>query len=474
MKIGSERGVALVMVLIMLSVMTIIGLGITGIGMVATAVTINAGETASAVAVADAGIAHARRLLMWREWPSLNPFLQNAGGTACDGDELSAAPAMPLPAGYPALASDYIPAAGVAFGGGTYRVFVCDDHVTDFDPATGALDGDPNFDVNRRILVRSLGIGANGATATVEQVFGSVDVPAVIVNGNVLATGNPKFMGAAGAIHANGSMQIAGNPCAQQYFSAVGPVPVTGGSAGGGTGCAPGSLDTRPDSPPVNTPLLTPDMYKAQADYWLESNGTAYNGLTGAPIAVPASWTFNAGSQTWASATSIPAGTYWINGNVVMGGSPGSAGSPLPLTILARGYVDVGGSPRTTPDLIVNNLGANPVGLSVVTGTDLRLAGSSTQTFTGIYHASHQLDVSGSPVVNGQMIALNQADTPYPAAGPATNNLIQLNAAGQMVISGSPTVNFAGNGIQALRALQWRECRTLVNPADPCGPLFGG
>ena len=474
MNIRSERGVALVLVLIMLSVMTVIGLGITGIGMVATAVTVNAGETAGAVAVADAGISHARRLLMWQEWPSLNPFLQNAGGTACDGDELSAVPALPLPPGYPALPADSIPAAGVAFGGGTYRVFVCDDHLTDIDPATGALDVDPNADANRRILVRSVGVGANGATATVEQVFASVDVPAVIVNGNVLATGNPQFMGAAGAIHANGSLEIAGNPCAQQYFSAVGTVPVSGGSAGGGVGCTSTSLDTRPDSPPVNTPVVTADMYKAQADYWLEGNGAAYNGLTGAAIAVPAGWTFNAGSQTWSSNSSIPAGTYWINGNVVMGGSPGSPAVPLPLTILARGYVDVGGSPRTTPDLIVNNLGANPVGLSAVAGTDLRLAGSSTQTFTGIYHASHQMDVSGSPTVNGQMIALNQADTPYPAAGPSSNNLVQLNAAGQMVFSGSPVVNFAGGGVQSLRALQWRECRTLINPADPCGPLFGG
>lgn len=472
--VRNERGVALVFMLIMLGVMTMLGLGITGIGMMATTVTANAGETANAVAIADAGMAHARRLIMWTEWPTLNPFLQSGAGTACDGDELANAPAMALPAGYPAAAGDFIPQAGRAFGGGSYQVFVCDDHVTDVDPVTGVLDVDPNSDVNRRILVRSIGVGANGATATVEQVFGSQDVPAVIVNGSVLATGNPQFMGAAGAAHANGDLAIAGNPCAQQFFSAVGSVPVSGGSAGGGASCTAAGLETLPDSPPLNVPVVSADTYQSQATYWLQSNGTATNPATGAPMAVPVGWTFSAATTTWSSNSNIPGGTYWINGNVVMGGSPGSAAAPLPLTVLARGYVDVGGSPATVPALSVTNLGANPVGVAIVAGTDLRLAGNSTQSFNGLYYAAHQLDVSGSPTVNGQIVALNQADTQYPAAGPASNNLVQLNAAGQMVFSGSPTINFAGGGLQSLRALQWRECRTGANPADPCGPLYGG
>ena len=104
-RIGGEQGVALIFVLIMLAVMTMIGLGITGLGMVATTVTVNASETAGAVAIADAGIAHARRLIMWQEWPSLNLFLQGGAGVACDGDELAAAPATPLPAGFPAQAA---------------------------------------------------------------------------------------------------------------------------------------------------------------------------------------------------------------------------------------------------------------------------------------------------------------------------------------------------------------------------------
>lgn len=468
MKARSEQGVALVFVLIMLSVMTMIGLGITGIGMVALTVTTNAGETASALAIADAGISHAKKLILWQEWGSLDVFLQNGAGTACDGDELADPPAT-APPGYPAAAADFIPQAGRAFGGGTYQVFVCDDDTTDVDPLTGLVNAVPNADVNKRIILRSIGIGANGATATVEQVLRAEDVPAVIVNGNVLATGNPNFMGAAGAIHSNGDMNIAGNPCAQQYFSSVGGLTQSGGSSGGGAACTAANLDTRPDSPPMNVPVLAPDAYKAQTTYWLENNGSCFNGLTGLAIPCPLGWTFNAATVTWSGGSTMAPGSYWVNGNVVTGGSPGSA-APLPLSILARGWIDIGGSPTTTPALSVTGIGPNPVGISALAGTDLVLRGNSSG-FSGTYYAAHQVDVTGSSTINGQVIALNQADVPYP--NPGGTNLVQLNAAGQMVFSGSPTINFAGMGMQSLRPGRWRECRTGADPTNPCGVLFG-
>jgi len=472
--IRNERGVALVVVLIMLAVMTMIGLGITGVGMIANTVTVNARETSNALAIADAGMAHARRILMWQEWPTPNVFLQNAGGVACDGDELSQAPAVTLPTGFPAGAGDFIPAAGRAFGGGSYRVLVCDDTVTDVDPVSGNLDLDPNVDVNRRILVRAIGLGANGATATVEQVFGPIDLPAVIVNGNVRATGNPRFTGAAGAIHGNGNLEVAGNACAQAYFSAVGTLPVTGNSAGGGAACTTAALDTRPDSAPLNVPVIAPDTYKAQADYWLESDGTCTVVATGLQVACAGlGWSYNAGSSMWSGGSSIVQGTYWVNGNVNISGSPGSALVPLPLTILARGHVDVTGNARTRPDLFVSGLGAASVGLGIVAGTDIRFTGNFEQAAdNAVYYAAHQVDVTGTPLITGQLMALNLADTPYP--NPGGSNLVQLNAAGQMVLSGSPTINFGGNGMQSIRALQWRECRTSNDPDNPCGALFGG
>jgi len=272
-------------------------------------------------------------------------------------------------------------------------------------------------------------------------------------------------------VHSNGTLSLTGNPCAAMYYSSAGSVPVTGNSVGTGAACSSADLDSRPDSSPLPVPDMNPDTYKAQADYWLESNGQIYNPATGLPFPVGAvpGWSFS--NMTWSSNSQILAGTYWVNGNVVMGGSPGSPGSPLPVTILAKLSVDIGGSPRTVPDLLISGPGQQPAGISVIAGTDLKMAGNSSQVFTGIYYAGHQLDVSGSVTINGQLLAANRADSTYL---PGNTNLVPLDASGRMVITGSPTINFNGMGIVGSRAIAWRECRGSADPLNPCGPLWGG
>ena len=113
--LGRDAGASLLITLFGLVLLTVLGFGLTGIGTRATVSTMDERDAVEALAIADAGIAHARKLILWQEWLSLDQFLQNAGGTACDGDELSVAPTAPLPAGYPTAAADFIPAAGRPF-----------------------------------------------------------------------------------------------------------------------------------------------------------------------------------------------------------------------------------------------------------------------------------------------------------------------------------------------------------------------
>ena len=54
------------------------------------------------------------------------------------------------------------------------------------------------------LLVRSRGIGRNGAETTIEAVFRDRPLPALVVNGNARLNGNPSIMGDYGAVHANG------------------------------------------------------------------------------------------------------------------------------------------------------------------------------------------------------------------------------------------------------------------------------
>jgi hypothetical protein len=468
---GGDAGASLIVTIFGIVMLTVLGFGLTGIGMRATDATDDERETAEALAIADAGIAHAKKLILWTEWASLNQFLQNVGGTACDGDELAAAPVAPLPPGYPTANTDFIPQAGRPFGRGQYQVFVCDDHLTDVDLITGILDVNPSADVNKRIIIRSVGTGPGGATATVEQIIGAADLPAVVVNGPLVVSGTPQVNGAGGAIHSNGTLQISGDPCVSQFFSSSTTVPISGSSAGTGAACSNVDMDVRPDSAPLTVPILSYNTYKAQADYWMQADGTVTNPATGLVIAggLPG-WNFV--GNRWRMMTTIPPGTYWVDTSVVILGSPGSLASPMPLTILARYSIDIAGSPVTTPDLIITGPGMTaPTGISMLAGTDLEINGALSQTFTGLYYALHQLDITGTPVFNGQVLAANVADTNYP---PGAANLVPLDAQGRMELAGNPTINYAGGGIVGTRALSWRECRDGMNPANPCGPLWGG
>jgi hypothetical protein len=468
-----DRGAALVFALLGLMSLTVLGLGLMTLTLSATTATGNERDTVRALLIADTGIAHARKLILWKEWQSFDQFLKNDtgsnSGVGCTGDELVDAPAAPLPPGYPAFASDFIPAAGVAYAGGTYQVFVCDDDPTDWDTSVtpAVLNADPSVDKNRRIIIRSVGTAPNGATATIELVLGAQDLPALIVNGNLSLPGTSRVTGVGGAAFSNGTMRVEGNPCAEQFFGSVGSIDILGNSTGTGTTCSNTNLDLRPDSAPMTIPVFNPTDYKSMATYWLENDGRIYLAATGAQITLPG-WSF--ASNTWSSNSSVPGGTYWVNGNVVVGGSPGSPAAPLPLTILATLSVDIAGSPRTVPALAIPGIAPQPVGVSVIAGTDLKMAGNTSQLFTGIYYANHQVDIAGSPTINGQVLAGNVADTNY---APGTTNKVSLSG-GYMVITGSPTINFAGSGLVGTSPLAWRECRTTTDPTNPCGPLWGG
>ena len=523
----SERGAALVFALFGLATLTVLGLGLTSMGMMATKMTSNERDTQQAIALADAGLAHARKLITFQEWdsPNMTPFLIGGDAVACNGDELSQAPPVAaLPAGYPTLFIQSAAAGGQAFGAGSYRVYVCDDHLTDRDPDTNVLDVNPNADVNKRILVRSVGTTANGATASVEQVFAANTVPALLVNGPLSVRGDVDVTGSGGIIHANGTMDIVGNSvCAEQYFSSA--QQITGGIPEGGAGCDEDG-EVRPGSAPINIRQITPSNYRWRADYWLTTallpngpggslrvNGVVKQNLSAnhpalsdadfTTIPKPAGWTFSDNRYEWTAnggnAVALPRAIYYATTNVSLNGNvdattlpapvpaPGSPGTTPGMTILADGWVKIGGGAHLIGKLNMPTIGV----MTIVAGTDIDVAGNAgcgaAVCHVGLYYARHQIEMSGTPIVSGQVVALNQADTIYPtAAFPGVNaiNLVPL-VFGYMKISGNPTITYNGGGMTGTRAGSWRECRSnppdvlpamagLIAVDDACGNLFGG
>jgi hypothetical protein len=518
-RLRSERGASLIFALLGLVTLTILGMGLTSLGMMATTMAGNERDTQSALALADAGMAHAKKMILFQEWPwdTMTPLIASGNGTACDGDELAQAPPG-APGGYPTLFITAASAGGQAAGtGGRYRVYVCDDHVTDEDDG-GVLDTNPNVDVNKRILVRSVGTTANGATATVEQVFEPGETPALLVNGKLSVRGDVTVEGDAGIIHSNGQMDIVGNSvCAQQYFSST--EAITGGIPEGGEGCDDDG-ELRPGSTPINIRVISPADFKSRAQYWLSTQtttpggggggggggsdvvGLVYRNLNYDPNALttpdwqvqatpPQRWSFSRNSFTWGTngGSDLPETVYYIDTNVSLGGNVEGAAGAAKMTILAEGWVNVSGGAKMAArlgdpsGLPVPGIGA----ITIVSAKDVELSGNpsggAANSYYGLFYARDQVQITGSPLIRGQVIALNQADAAWPAVAPIPqvnpSNLVPLDG-GFMKIAGTPNIEYDGDGLQGISGRFWRECRfnpanlNPLNNEDACGPLWGG
>jgi hypothetical protein len=506
-----ERGASLIFALFGLATLTILGLGLTSLGIVATKMTTNERDTQQALALADAGASHARKMVMFQEWPTnnLSHFLNGGDAVACNGDELSQAPAGAPSPPYPTLFIQSAATGGQPLGTGTYRVFVCDDHLTDVNSETNILDVNANVDVNKRILVRSIGTTAAGATAAIEQVYQAIPVPALLVNGNVELSGSVEISGSSGVVHANGQMEVSGNSvCAQQYFSAT--QTITGSIPEGGAGCNQDG-ELRPGSSPVNIRDLHPTTFMNSAQYRLTyalvpqggGGGGGGNmdveprvfvntnfGIAGQAAnwqpagSTLAGWNFQANQFSWSTNGNMPESIYYIETNVGLGGNiqdPVVNNQPAEMTVLALGWIDVGGGAKIQAHPGLNVPGVGPIAL--LAGTDIDMAGNggggSLSTFFGLVYCRHQLEMTGTPQLNGQVIALNAADTAFPMPAPQnqvnpSNPVTLVN--GFMVISGTPNISWSGEGLTSVSVGRWRECRfdpLTFNAAtmDPCGAL---
>ena len=201
-----QRGVALLITLIALAILTVLGLAITTTGRIAFMISENEEEAIEAGYIAEAGLNHARELIIAMSISDYTSLLTGGSvdNTGCTADELDSA------------ATDPIPQAGYNFGGGSYVVS---------GVRRRRCDSDTDADSNGSVRVLSVGTGADGATASVELLLGTEDLPAVLVDGNLRIGSATKIMGAGGSVHTNGNIHLNGSDaCAQLHFSTSGSI----------------------------------------------------------------------------------------------------------------------------------------------------------------------------------------------------------------------------------------------------------
>jgi cytoskeletal protein CcmA (bactofilin family) len=419
--VRSEKGVALIIVLLLLAVMAGLTTGLTLNGTTEIAMASNELYYSGARAAAEAG---------------LNRAIEQI--TADTTTDLLAAGAVPVIGNGPFGLGDLY----------SYSLEILDDD----DPSlyTTALtaaqltqmgeDGDPAVNGNERLILRATGIGPNGTTIRISRVLQTVATenittttttvlsnPAIVVNGSLDITGSSLVNGTQGNVHANGDITGGGSATVSGNLTATGTVPdriIVGGLKAG-------------NQPSITVPEIRASDYRGLADWILKSNGTITNAAGtvcgGMALACPTGWSYSAATNKWSSSGAMPSSaTYYVQGAVSMHGTGKSRLTAI--SVIAEGNITIDGNGQFTPE--------NSAKIQFVTNGDFDFSGNADAddptNLDGQIMVREQIKIQGNSEFQGR-IMVQDADS-------ATNVYDAVtNPNGRRGASSFATNNMTGN-----------------------------
>jgi len=444
----SERGIALVVVLLLMAVLSGLATGFAMNGQVESSMANNEVYYAGARAAAEAGLNRAVEAIRLNTTADLlrgqdgasDPLIGPTTGVNADNGNIGF-----LLVGAPNASPYALDANGQYFY--TLEVFDDDDprlYTTALTAAqldamlVGAVqpepvplseDGSGQTDTNDQLILRATGFGPSNTVVTLSRVLLSQEFvavpppnlnPAILVNGHLNIGGNITVTGSSGSVHANGDLTVDGNSASvSQNATASGDYTANknfdaGGTTGGGYAN-------------INVPDINASDYAHLADYILQSDGsiTFGNGLPCLALC-PGSWTYGGG--TWSiTGSSAPTGTFFVEGAVTISGSPkGPGNSNIAMSVIATGSIRITGSPKLKPE--------NGDMFQFITDGDFEMAGNvdiddPTQV-EGQILVREQIHISGNPEFQGRILVGDAADV----HGEVTTS----------AIPGSPTFTYNG------------------------------
>jgi hypothetical protein len=250
--------------------------------------------------------------------------------------------------------------------------------------------------------VRSTSTTASQARAVVETLVRLGPYTpgnALTVGGDLTISGNPTIGGAQGGVHANGDLTLSGSPA------------IGGGATAHGT-CESPCIEGQPAA---TIPAINPADFFGARDFRLAADGLVYD-KNGVVQPMPGSnwngWSYNSGTGTWALSSTTIDGTFYIEGNASISGSPGSNATPWITTIIATESIEVAGSPVMRPPASSDQgdlYRSGTENLLFVAGKDLKINGNPQQGFQGVLAAHEQVKVNGNATLTGFIIAEDAA-----------------------------------------------------------------
>jgi len=458
-----ERGAALIGVLLLLMMMSALVAALTVNSQTETFIARNTISATQAQLSSEAGLNHVVQLAVNYifEWKShncgagvggvdagvaaaVNTFLAGPGATSCDtpvGAADDSVEAFLTALGAPPNTSMSFSSTVIAAV--QYQTEVFDDD----DPRSGGValpgeDGDAANDVNGIIVIQATGRAQDGTKVVLQALISPSKLGAIVADGDLVIDGNVTVTGPAGqnTVHTNadltfdgGSSEITGSVTATGDLNCDDPCTNVSGTVTAG-------------ATPIPVPEVHAADYKVWANYVLTSGGTMTN-AAGAVLCTSNGkttcndWSYTAGDGWQLNSSTVPAGTYYVEGNATISGSPGSKDSPAVLSIVAEGSISITGSPKLAP---------HTTELLFVTDQDLKILGSidligESVVVEGQMLVRGQADIGGNASLDGQLIINDK-----PVGSLVTSNSIHGNAS--ITYSGG-----LGTGTYSVTA--WRDVR---------------
>lgn len=326
----------------------------------------------------------------------------------------------------------------IGFGEGTYTITVVDN-------SDG--DGDQTIDVDRVIFMNSTAI-VDDETITLQARITQVtpegpgepftSTHAIATESDLLIAGSPVIAGDGGSIHTNGDLTIDGaSTTIIQTATAAGDYDVHANADIGDT------LNSGGGAGESALPDVDVSDYRDYADIILGADGIVLDSDGAVVFDASGGSKYNAtgcsGNKGWAYSAGPPVewsigdacggeGSFYVEGNISFGGSPGSAADPLELTLMAEGSIQISGS----PEFINYKNPGDPAGIQdmfMLAGTDIDWAGSPSNAIEGFIYAGEQIELRGNPTINGFIVAKDKAND---------SDLVTANS-----VKGNPTITYS-------------------------------
>jgi Tfp pilus assembly protein PilX len=446
--LSSERGIALVVVMLLMAVLSALATGFAMTGQTEAQMSNNEVYYAGARAAAEAGM---NRAIVNVLSDTTHNLLAGPDGTIDSSNPSASTNADNGSLSYLLGTGPFTVDANNEY---SYNVSVVDDDdaslyqtaLTSDQLAQMGEDGNNLSNTNDRLILKVVGYGPKGTTVTLQRILETVDStqittttttslsnPALLVNGDLVANGNINILGSSGSMHTNGNLTLSGNSATvSQDATAHGTFTANqnwhaGGSQGGGR-------------PTVNVPDVHAIDYVSIADYKLTTVGgvgvvQTYSGGTWSTCTTAAckstGWSYNSATGWSISGNSAGTGTYYVEGTATVSGNPNGGGSGknatnLALSIIATGDIKITGTPKFTPE--------NAQKIQFVTDKDLIISGNTdlddTTNVEGQIMVREQMSISGNPEFQGRIIVQDAT---------STSNTVTTNT-----ISGNPTITYNG------------------------------